>query len=371
MFSNTPRAGRSRRRTTTLKAALLAGLALLAVPAGASASAIFNGDFETGSFSQYPLQQWCASNPNAAKVYSPASQGTWPAPTQGNHGVRFQVRDSDRSPCTPTGNPRAQVSSGKMLQQDREYWESFDVQFPTNFPAVPSGGWYLFQEDYSEPWNGSPALGWGIHNVGGAQRLTLDRGAQYGYDAIWSAPLTTGKWNRFIVHKKFAKNSSGFVEFWLNGVKQTFKDGSTKKFTQTMHSDQSGAGRFFINSYRKAGSMTGAVDSYFDNVRVGTTRADVDPTGGARAPDPGPAPAPVTAAFTYAPSAPAAGTPVAFDASASGPAAAYDWSLDGLTKLTGVKPSFTFRNPGTKKVTLTVTDAKGAKTSVTRDVVVR
>jgi PKD repeat protein len=62
---------------------------------------------------------------------------------------------------------------------------------------------------------------------------------------------------------------------------------------------------------------------------------------------------------------------VQFDASASKNAVSYSWSLDGWTTLTGVKPTFTFQNAGTKKVTLTVMRADGARASVTRDVVVR
>jgi hypothetical protein len=268
------------------------------------------------------------------------------------------------------------------MRQGNEYWESYDVNFPSSFPNLKPGGFFLFQEDYSEPWNGSPALGMDTEDVGGVDKLTIHRGAQYGYDRIWASNLVRGQWTKFLVHKKLAKNSTGFIELWVNGVKQTFKDGSQKFFTQTMHSDQSGDTRFFMNSYRRAGAYSGTVSTYYDNVRIGTTRADVDPTGGggtpAPVPAPGPTPAPtpapgpaVKAAFTYTPSAPVHGTAVQFDGTGSGPATAYDWSLDGLTRLTGAKPTFTFKVAGTKKVTLTTTDAKGVKTSVAKDVIVR
>jgi PKD repeat protein len=77
-----------------------------------------------------------------------------------------------------------------------------------------------------------------------------------------------------------------------------------------------------------------------------------------------------SAAYTFAPTAPKRGKLVQFDASTSKNAVSYSWSLDGLTRLTGVKPTFAFQNAGTKKVTLTVTAANGAKASVTRSLVV-
>jgi hypothetical protein len=347
--------------------ALVASAALLAAPATAQASTVFDGGFETGNVSQYSLNQMC--KPDRAQVYSAQSQPGWPAPSQGRYAVRFGVQSTDVSPCTPTGNPRAQLATGKIMRQGSEYWESYDVNFPASFPDLKPGGFFLFQEDYSEPWNGSPALGMDTEDVGGVDKLTIHRGAQYGYDRIWSANLVRGQWTRFLVHKKLAKDSTGFIELWINGVKQTFKNGSQKFFTQTMHSDQSGDTRFFINSYRRAGAYPGTVSTYYDNIRIGTTRADVDPTPGG-APAPAPAPA-VRAAYTYAPNAPVAGTPVQFDATGSGPAVAFDWSLDGITKLSGAKPSFTFKTAGTKNVSLTVTDSKGVRTSLTKAVVVR
>ena len=86
--------------------------------------------------------------------------------------------------------------------------------------------------------------------------------------------------------------------------------------------------------------------------------------------------APATSAsFTYSPSNPVIGQPVAFDGSASGCAlspCSYSWSddADNSSLGSGQTMSFTFRGIGTKYVRLTVTDAAGQAASVEHDVYV-
>src|SRR5439155_1567846 len=85
--------------------------------------------------------------------------------------------------------------------------------------------------------------------------------------------------------------------------------------------------------------------------------------------------APPLPAFTYSPSNPVTGSPVSFDASSSTcPASpcSYGWTDDADSSLlgTGVRMSFTFRNPGTKYVRLTITDAQSRSASVEHDVMV-
>jgi len=88
-----------------------------------------------------------------------------------------------------------------------------------------------------------------------------------------------------------------------------------------------------------------------------------------------PSNAPPVPAFTYSPSNPVTGSPVSFDASSSTcPASpcSYTWTDDADSSLlgTGVRMSFTFRNPGTKYVRLTITDAQSRSASVEHDVMV-
>jgi hypothetical protein len=344
------------RRSSTLRRALALSALALAVPAGAQAATVFDGDLETGNLSQYWLKQMCA--PDRATVYSASSKAAWPKPVSGKYALRFRVLDSDVAPCTPTSNPRAQIiatnaSSPGALQAGQERWEKFSVYFPSTFPKF-TNHWFVFQQDYGAPWNGSPPIGFGVAN----DQIHIARGAQYGYSWIWSKPLQRDHWYTFVVHKKFAKNETGFIEMWLDGEQQRFSSrpygkpasdsGVTRMYTQTMHSDATEAYQFYVNSYRSKGAA-GVVESFYDGMKIGTTRADVE--SGPTATEPKPAPDPVAApqaAFTASPSNAVTGSPVQFDASTSKNAVSYSWSLDGRTTLTGVKPRFTFQNAGTK-----------------------
>jgi hypothetical protein len=307
-------------------------------------------------------------DPTRATVYSASSQPTWPAPAQGSYGVRFHVLNSDVSPCTPTGNPRAQIATSTLLTAGNDYWETFRVHFPSSWPSTSS--WQLFQEDYGAPWNGSPPLGFEVYNMGGVDTMVLDRGANHNYDKIWKKPLARNHWYTFLVHKYMStSDSSGSVELWVDGAQQSFANGATKFFTNTLASDHTGSYQFFLNDYRAVNTASSS-DIFFDGAKIGTARSDVDTStssGGTTTPATG-----LSAAFTYSPTNPVHGqTTVQFDASASKGAASYDWSLDGYTHLSGVSPTFKFQNAGTKHVTLTITGADGSKTSVAHDVVVQ
>jgi hypothetical protein len=91
---------------------------------------------------------------------------------------------------------------------------------------------------------------------------------------------------------------------------------------------------------------------------------------------------PPTASFTYAPSAPLTGSPVAFDASASACASvpcSYAWSDDGsptrpgsvLWPLgSGQRMQFTFQGAGVKYVRLVITDALGRSATIEHNLTV-
>lgn len=45
---------------------------------------------------------------------------------------------------------------------------------------------------------------------------------------IWSAPLVKGQWINFVVAFRLAKDNTGYLELWYNGVQQTMVNGSTR-----------------------------------------------------------------------------------------------------------------------------------------------
>src|SRR5207253_4854835 len=85
--------------------------------------------------------------------------------------------------------------------------------------------------------------------------------------------------------------------------------------------------------------------------------------------------APLVPAFTYSPSNPVTGSPVSFDGSSSTCSASpcsYSWTDDADHSQLGmgVTMSFTFQDPGTKYVRLTITDAQSRSASVEHNVIV-
>src|SRR5207302_11064282 len=80
-------------------------------------------------------------------------------------------------------------------------------------------------------------------------------------------------------------------------------------------------------------------------------------------------------AFTYSPSKPVTMSPVSFDGSSSTCSASpcsYRWTDDADHSQLGmgVTMSFTFQDPGTKYVRLTITDAQSRSASVEHNVIV-
>lgn len=358
-----------------LLALSLVVVALFAIASSASASVVFTGGFETNDLSQWDIQQSCLSGtPTRMQVYTHTSQSTWPTPVEGTHAVRFYVKPTDTNVCynVPTDNPRAQLGTGKILVEGRDYWERWYVWFPSRAEFNPTG-WHVFQETYGEPWSGPPSLSFGAGN--GGDTMSLEREIRYNYDTVWSKPTPRGRWIKFVAHRFMSRNASsttpGYIELWMDGVPQTFTNGSTHLKTATMHADASGAYRFFLNLYTQRGLAAPAI-TYFDGAKIGTTRADVDPTTTATPP---------TAGFTFSPASPVHGQTVTFTANQSGcniTPCTYKWEDDGPDGAggtqyplgTGATLAFTFQNAGTKHVRLTVTNGSGASATVEHDVVV-
>src|ERR1700727_1741465 len=49
--------------------------------------------------------------------------------------LRFQAYNGDVFPLTPTSNPRAQLVTYLPVSVGGQFWESFEVYLPTNFPV--------------------------------------------------------------------------------------------------------------------------------------------------------------------------------------------------------------------------------------------
>ncbi len=244
---------------------------------GAAAGLIFVGDFETGTLSQWNYIERC--QPDRITVYSTANAPPGaPAPRQGQYAARFRVLDGDVAPCTSSENPRAELETVESLfKPGDDRWEAWSVYVPDTNPAPNTDSWFVFQEDYGAPWDGSPAIGWTLDLASNPNHFRLDRSEQYNHDQPGVATLVRGRWIDFLVHKKFANTVSGggLVEAWVDKAPMTFSTcGCTTLATQTMRASQATVG-FYLTSYRARGLLS-SFDIYYDAVRIGTTRAAVE-----------------------------------------------------------------------------------------------
>jgi hypothetical protein len=54
----------------------------------------------------------------------------------------------------------------------------------------------------------------------------------------WSTPLQVNTWIKLVLRIKVSRSASqGFIEFWYNGVKQTFSNGTQRVYCRTLDSD--------------------------------------------------------------------------------------------------------------------------------------
>lgn len=90
---------------------------------------------------------------------------------------------------------------------------------------------------------------------------------------IWSTSFPVNRWNSFVIGFRLARDNSGWVEFWYNGVQQRFSNGQTRYAGPTLWGTH-------VNHkwglYRSGGN-SGRWNAYLNRARLGTTYADVAP----------------------------------------------------------------------------------------------
>lgn len=200
------------------------GVITVAIKSVAPVSA-WTGDFETGDFSQYAFVLQAAPGRITVRTDSPR---------QGTYYARFAAHNADVYPLTPTDNPRASLVGPRILFPGTTRWLSWSTRFPGDFPAVPGDGWLVFWQYHGPPYVGSPSLGFGVVGT----HLALERNQSYAYDTIWTGPMPRDRWIDFRMLVRFAQDSTGFVELWVDGVQQVFTAGRRRLYMRTIEPDQ-------------------------------------------------------------------------------------------------------------------------------------
>ena len=190
------------------------------------------------------------------------------------------VANNDVFPITPTENPRAELLSPGTIRAGQQVWLATKFMVPTDYPAVPAGGWVSLVSFYGAPFAGpSP---WRLELAG--DNLQWQRNATYGYDVPFQEPLQRGKWIEVLVHEYFA--SEGSVEMWIDGNPIDFfssggynpseNAATTQLDMATMDaSNDAGPNSAKIMQYREAGMFeSGSI--FFGPLKVGASRAAVE-----------------------------------------------------------------------------------------------
>lgn len=241
---------------------------VLLLPAIASASTVWKGDFETGDLSQWTRAQSVAAD--RLQVVSDIRR-------EGSKALKVTVRQGD-NPISASGN-RNEVVYLTEEAQGSEYYYKWSTLFPSNYPIANT--WQLFAQWHQEGCCGSPPLEFYV--IG--QQMYLRAGGGNG-KIIWNGPLVRGQWNDFVMHVKWSSNPKvGFVELYRNG-----KLVAPKTYAAT----QFGGERNYLKLglYRDNSiSQVGVV--YHDGFAMGTTLDDVmPPPAPAQEPELAQAPAP-------------------------------------------------------------------------------
>ena len=255
---------------------------LLAAPAHAQdiptpPVAAFTGDFERGDLSGWDVRE-AARDDSIQIVTDPVHRGRYAA--------KFTVREGD---FVSNGN-RAELTHDNGDRAGSEVWYAWSFLVPEEFPDTEwkpklwqaLGQWHD-QPDKAlgETWQTmpgrSPSIAIYYTSKKGESAIELWYGT-YGKDAVQkivaTAPLQKGKWHDMQFHIGWSQDETGFVEAFLDGQSLINPDGENHRATGP--NMWNAASPFLkVGLYRNK-EITTTNSVYFDEVRAGATRAQVE-----------------------------------------------------------------------------------------------
>jgi hypothetical protein len=217
-----------------------------------------HGGFEDGDLSQWRNSQ-CLSERISVGSRDPAA-------SDGRYRVRVEVRDGDVEP--ETESERCELV-GPRLPDERERWFRLAIYVPS--AADPPDSWQIMSQWYSVS-EGSPPLAL-FNNKGLPMRWALRNGDST--KNYWrSRKLTRNRWHELVVGVFLSQaRSRGWVEVWLDGRRQTLRNGRKRMHVKTRGPVP---GAFKTGIYRSP-AATGTSIQYMDHYSVGPRRESVMP----------------------------------------------------------------------------------------------
>jgi Ricin-type beta-trefoil lectin domain-like len=164
-------------------------------------------------------------------------------------------------------------------QYNHEYYIGWRAMW-NPMPIDP--GWVALWQmhGYGVSGQGAPLV---LRAINGDGNLYMQANANGVNVDFWHMPFKLNTWQGFVVHVFLSTNASqGYVELWVDGVKQTFINGSQKYFVPTWD-NVDGKWQDSYNLFKWGVYRSGAMDgkgpatAYMSNAKVGDTYTDVDP----------------------------------------------------------------------------------------------
>jgi len=223
------------------------------------------GDFETGNLSQFDSVQRVAAD-RIQVVTAPVRQGSYAG--------RFQVNQGD-DPLSGNYGDRAEVSVATNEQEGQERWYSWSTLVGTDVPSTQK--FQVISQWHSQA-DGRPPVAFFAYEDSLLLMVHPHRapGDQISYVFAWQGPLKRGEWQDIKMHIRWsATDTNGFIELWVNGVRQTLSNGTTKSQTlniRTMYPTAAGSitgiPNYFKQGYYRDSSITGTGTVWHDNFRM-------------------------------------------------------------------------------------------------------
>lgn len=135
----------------------------------------------------------------------------------------------------PVGSNRCEVHAAQGFQADEGDdiylgWRS-QLAMPATTTTNAFFQWKAYGSNMTQNF---PIV---IKAVSGELRLYHFAPGQIG-TILWSTPLSVNSWNSFVLRINVSRTATtGFIEFWYNGVKQTLTGGSQRYYGRTLDAD--------------------------------------------------------------------------------------------------------------------------------------
>ncbi len=175
----------------------------------------------------------------------------------------------------PAGSPRCEAHGARGF--DPQIGQTYYIGWRTNLTRTVTGRTYaLFQwKAYGLPMYQNYPI---VLGSGGNGNLTL---TQYNPTPDWSGritnrlltiPIEPNTWYTHVLAISVSDElDGGYIEYWLNGVQQTFPTGSTRFYCRTFD------GSYVDPKWGAYGAVNDDVTDFVHGLRIGTSYDDVAP----------------------------------------------------------------------------------------------